>query len=425
MKKGGQPMFNFVNLAKIAVRNLRRYRRRSLLTISLIAFGVVFVLVFVAVSSSFKDLMIRQITDSYLGDLQIHRRGYVASIETLPLNLNLAPQQAGNAVKVLRENSQIASFSERVKFGAMFSNFTETTNIRINGVVPENEFATCPQMSARISSGDKSVDGLKKGKILVPVLLARGMGAKVGDTVVIVATNKDGSVNGKTLVVSGILESATGPGGRDGYIHIDDAMEILRMTQREISEIAISVKDRARVEEVAAALSAQLTAIAKDPKKAPFQVHTWAELSPFANIARMVDLMTVFVKAMLIAIVLISILNVMIMAVYERVREIGTIAAIGTLPGKIRSLFLIEGLFLGIAGAVVGLAASLGIIVGLYLWKVSFNFGQNVGLILEPTIDPAQIAVASAMVIGMSVVASLQPAFKASRMEPIDALRHV
>jgi putative ABC transport system permease protein len=202
-------------------------------------------------------------------------------------------------------------------------------------------------------------------------------------------------------------------------------MEILRMTQREISEIAISLKDRARVEEVAAALSAQLTAIAKDPKKAPFQVHTWAELSPFANIARMVDLMTVFVKAMLIAIVLISILNVMIMAVYERVREIGTIAAIGTLPGKIRSLFLIEGLFLGIAGAVVGLAASLGIIVGLYLWKVSFNFGQNVGLILEPTIDPAQIAVASAMVIGMSVVASLQPAFKASRMEPIDALRHV
>ena len=57
------------NLVKIAIRNIRRYRRRSLLTISLIGFGVVFVLVFVAVSSSFKNLMIRQITDSYLGDL--------------------------------------------------------------------------------------------------------------------------------------------------------------------------------------------------------------------------------------------------------------------------------------------------------------------------------------------------------------------
>jgi putative ABC transport system permease protein len=139
----------------------------------------------------------------------------------------------------------------------------------------------------------------------------------------------------------------------------------------------------------------------------------------------MVDLMTVFVKVMLIAIVLISILNVMIMAVYERVREIGTIAAIGTLPGKIRSLFLVEGLFLGVAGALVGLMASLAIIFGLYLWKFSFNFGQATGLILEPTIDPGQIAIACAMVIGVSIVASLQPAFKASRMEPIDALRHV
>lgn len=418
-------MSNLLNLAKIAVRNIRRYRRRSLLTISLIGFGVVFVLVFVAVSSSFKELMIRQITDSYLGDLQIHRRGYVASIETLPLNLNLAPPQAANAAKVLRETAEIEAFSERIKFGAMFSNFNETTNIRINGVVPEREFATCPQMAERISEGERSVKALDRGKILVPVLLARGLGSKVGDTVVIVATNKDGSVNGKTLTVSGILESATGPGGRDGYIHIDDAMEILRLAQREISEFAISLKQPERADAVAASINARLSAMAKDPKKAPFQVHTWAELSPFANIARMVDLMTVFIKAMLIAIVLISILNVMIMAVYERVREIGTIAAIGTLPRKILSLFLVEGLFLGSAGALAGLVASLAIIFGLRLWKLTFNFGQNVGLILEPTIDPTQVAVACAMVIGVSILASLQPAYKASRMEPIDALRHV
>jgi putative ABC transport system permease protein len=197
------------------------------------------------------------------------------------------------------------------------------------------------------------------------------------------------------------------------------------MPQKEISEFAISVKNPERLEKVAATLTAQLGTMVKDPKKAPFQVHTWAELSPFANIAKMVDLMTIFVKVMLIAIVLISILNVMIMAVYERVREIGTIAAIGTLPSKILSLFLVEGLFLGVAGALVGLVAALAIVFGLYLWKFSFNFGQMTGLILAPTLDLNQIAVACAMVIGVSIVASLQPAFKASRMEPIDALRHV
>ena len=178
------------NLAKIAVRNLRRYRRRTLLTVSLIAFGVIFVLVFVSVSGSFKQLMITQITDSYLGDLQVHRRGYVASIETLPLNLNLNAKQAAAVEKVLKENREIIAYSERIKFGALFSNFAETTNIRINGVYPEKEFATCPELLQRISDGEKSVTALQKGKILVPVLLARGFGVKIGDTVVVVATNK-------------------------------------------------------------------------------------------------------------------------------------------------------------------------------------------------------------------------------------------
>jgi putative ABC transport system permease protein len=217
----------------------------------LIAFGVVFVLVFVAVTASIKDFMIAQITDSYLGDLQIHRGGYVASIETLPLNLNLTSEAVSSIEKVLGGLKEVDSYSERIKFGALFSNFTETTNIRINGVYAEKEFAALPQMLSRISEGEKSVRALEKGKILVPKLLAQGFGAKVGDTVVVVATNKDGSVNGKTFLVSGILESATGPGGRDGYINFEDAREILRISGKEVSEIVVSIKSLGQVEEVA------------------------------------------------------------------------------------------------------------------------------------------------------------------------------
>jgi len=143
-------------LFKIALRNLRRYKRRSLLTISLIAFGVVFVLVFVAVTASIKDFMIAQITDSYLGDLQIHRAGYVASIESLPLDLNLAPADVSKIETTLAGIKDLEAYSERIKFGALFSNFAQTTNIRINGVYPEKEFATCPQMPSRISEGEKS-----------------------------------------------------------------------------------------------------------------------------------------------------------------------------------------------------------------------------------------------------------------------------
>lgn len=83
-------------------------------------------------------------------------------------------------------------------------------------------------------------DGLvQRGKLLIPLPLAKGMKVKVGDTVMPVATNLDGSVNGKTFVVQGILETATGPGGCDGYLHMDDARDLLRMGDGEVSEIAV------------------------------------------------------------------------------------------------------------------------------------------------------------------------------------------
>ena len=217
---------------------------------------------------------------------------------------------------------------------------------------------------------------LKKGEIWIPELLARGMGVKIGDPVVIVATNKDGSVNGKQFTVSGVLESATGPGGRDGYVHLQDAMEILRMAEMEISEMAIRIKNfdkldafTQKLEEI---LSKEVT-----PKGQPiFEVHSWEKLSPFYNIARMIDVMTFFIKLMLIAVVLISIMNVMIMAVYERIREIGTIAAIGTLPGKILSMFVMEGFCLGVIGAVAGNLIGLIIILILNFAGLTFDFGH-------------------------------------------------
>jgi len=410
------------NLFKIAIRNLIRYRRRTLLTASLITIGVVFVLVFASVSGSFKAMITGQITDSMMGHLQLHRKGYVASIDNLPLNLNMKPQGYRKMAQMLQSDAGVEAFSPRLKFGGMFSNFTETTNIRLNGIDPAAEFKTVPLLPSRIVEGKKT---LGRGEIMIPLLLARGMKVKVGDPVVIVATNIDGSVNGKQFIVSGILESATGPGGRDGYVHLDDAAEVLRMTEPEISEVAVRLKDFNRLH---AAMGRLKNKIAGDvnPKGQPvFEVHSWEDLSPFFNIARMIDVMTMFIRIMLIAIVLISIMNVMIMAVYERIREIGTIAAIGTQPGKIRSMFILEGLCMGVTGAAAGALIGVTIIGVINLIGIRFDFGMQKGLLLTPVIRPADIVLVSLIVIVMAVAASLQPAVKASRMEPIEALRHV
>lgn len=201
-----------LNILKIATRNLRRYKRRTFLTASLVTLGVVAVLLFISVSGSFKDMMIGQITDSMLGHIQIHQKGYLASIDSLPLNRNLKEKQVGKVQEILQGNPAVEAFSPRIKLGAMFSNYTETTNIRLNAVIPEQEMATMPLLKDRIVKGEK--EGLlKTGEILVPELIAKGMNVKVGDGIVLVATNRDGSVNGQAFTVRGIVEGVSGPEG--------------------------------------------------------------------------------------------------------------------------------------------------------------------------------------------------------------------
>src|SRR3989338_6685301 len=92
-----------LKILKLAARNLARYWRRTLLTAGLIILGIVALLLFVSVSGSFKGVIVGQITDSMIGHLQVHRKGYVASIDNLPLNLNMKPAQVEKVEQALHE----------------------------------------------------------------------------------------------------------------------------------------------------------------------------------------------------------------------------------------------------------------------------------------------------------------------------------
>lgn len=414
-----------LKLIQLAARNLLRYQRRTLLTSLLIVIGVAAVLLFMAISGSFKQLMIGQITDSMLGHLQVHRRGYVASIESLPLNMNMAPQMVSRVTQALEQEPAVTAVSPRVKFGAMFSNFTETTSLRVNGVEPNAESAVLPLLAGRQLDGVRNGPLVVRGELLIPVLVARGLKVSAGDSVVLVATNRDGSVNGKTFKVRGTLESATGPGGRDGYIHIDDARELLRMTEAEVSEIAVRLKDPQRIQQIGETLQSALAGFKNKQGQTALELHTWERLSPFSNIAKMIDVLTLAIKIMLVSIVLVAVMNVMIMAVYERIREIGAIAAIGTPPSRILGMFLAEGLMLGTAGTFIGIALSIGAVYALNIWKITYSFGQQQGLLLAPSLSALDVIITAIIVIVVAGLASLQPAWKASRMDPITALRHV
>lgn len=475
------------DVLKIAGRNLLRYKRRTILTSLLITVGLAAVLLFIAVAGSFKTMMVAQFTDSMVGHIQVHRRGYVGAMESLPVDRNMRPRMLVKLYQSLDETDEIEAWSPRIKLMAMFSNFASTTSIRLNGVYPDREVATVPQVTQRVFEDGTASPLVERGKIQVPELIANGMKIKVGDTVVLVATNKDGSVNGKTFVVQGILESISGPGGRDGYIHIDDARELLRIQEQaveqeflaglgyaepptkapmdslklkrdaaeakqpvpladtdeflpetrqlftdkdwgqpsEVSEIAIRLRDPGTQEITLTSIEAKVAELKNRRGLTIFQVHPWQKFVPFSKIADMIDLMTLFIRIILISVVLISVMNVLIMAVYERIREIGTISAIGTKPATILALFVSEGFLLGLVGTVIGTAISLVAIGIANRMTFTVAFGRQDNLILVPTISATDVVVTGLLTIVVAVLASLQPAWKASRMNPIKALRHV
>ena len=416
-----------LKIFKIAIRNLLRYKRRTLMTSLLIILGIVLVIVFTGVSSSFKNMMIGQITDSMLGLLQIHRKGYVSSIDNMPLHLNIKGEGLRKIEEFIKDNEEyIESYTMRLKFGAMLSNYEQTSNIRLNGVDPGMESKTCPDLVSRFknSSNDKQ-NFLNVGEIIIPENLARGMKLSKGSDIVLVATNQDGSVNGISLKIAGIVEGLVGPGGRDGYIHINDARTLLRINGNEINEVAFRIKDFNNIGSVMSSFESQLSLFLNKQGQPAFELHDWANLSPFSNIASMVDILIVTIKIVLVSIVLISILNVMMMSVYERVSEIGTIAAIGTVPSKILSLFVAEGFSLGLFSAILGNIMGVLVLYIINVSKIHFSFGRMSGLLLKTSISSGELLTVSVLVLLLTVIASLQPALKASKMEPVDALRHV
>ncbi len=408
------------NLLKIAFRNLYRQKRRSLLTIAIISVGVVAVLLFSALSDAFKNMIIGQITDSMLGHLQIHRKGYVSSLDNLPLDKTINAKQMKKIGEILDKIPQVEAYSKRILMGGMLSNYMETTNIKVAGINPKDEAVVTPLLASRIKKGAM----LKKGEILLPELVTKGMGLKVGQSIVLIVNNADGSVNGQNLKIAGIVESVVGPTGKYGYVHIDDAKAVLRMDKPEFSEIAIRLNKIGSLEKVISQVALETAGMKNKEGKPVIEVHSWKKLSPFYNVAKMIDLMSLFINVLLVAIVLISILNVMIMAVYERIKEIGTLMAIGTLPGKIRTMFLLEGFFLGFFGSVAGSITGVILIVATKFAHITIAFGRNENILIDPSIPFDQMALITLIATIVAIIASLQPAIKASHMDPIDALRH-
>jgi ABC-type lipoprotein release transport system permease subunit len=160
-----------------------------------------------------------------------------------------------------------------------------------------------------------------------------------------------------------------------------------------------------------------------------YEVLHWEELAPeLAQFTEMEKSMSFLFLSIVIIVAAIGILNTMLMAVYERVKEVGVMAAFGYKRRDILVLFVLEGLFIGVVAAVLG--SVLGVGITYYSSVVGIDFaGADVVEFMEPHIYPRlsvyDVVYPFLFAVGIALLAALYPAYKASRLEPVEALRHV
>jgi putative ABC transport system permease protein len=328
----------------------------------------------------------------------------------MPLNYDINQLNRNMLLKKLTQSQNVEAASSRVVFTGLISTYNESTSVRVVGVESMNELNVCPGLRTRIIGKNVSNGLVGKNGVIVTYQLAKAMKIKLGDSIVIVGTNKNGSVNALNLKVEGFFHNTQ----RIVFMNIEDVYTLMRLDS--IIEIVIRVKDFDKLDKV----KTELQKIINDPG---YTVSLWSDISPFATIASVIDLMYIFLVVLVVAIIIVSIMNVMLMAVYERTKEIGTLLAIGTKPSDIMLMFYIESAFMGLFSAIAGSALGMAIIGILRAFKPRIRF-RDIAIQIIPSISFYDILFILVIVVFFTIVATIIPARKAKKLNPIDALRH-
>lgn len=406
-------------LFKIGARNVRRNVRRTLITALAIFVGVIVILLTRGLVSGIQLNLKAMTTETQLGDLQVHTAGYVNSAEGAPLSL--AMDDHAFPPTLAREAGAIA-VAPRILFGGMISRGDASTMVIAQSIDPAVEYAVTPRKRDVISQGHGLEPGDSAGIVLAEGL-AGALNATLGDTVTILTNTKSGAMNAADFTVVGLMApSSPFENKRAAVVQLADAQTLLGM-RGQVTEFALRLPSDASNEDTDAARTKLAALLASRGK---FEVHTWRDLMPQINdIIKTQDAVLALVIAVLFFIVLVGIVNTMLMSVFERVREVGTLMAMGMRGHQVVTMFIFEALTLGVIGAAAGAVAGMAIVAllnraGLQMAPPGATI-KMVLLVVLPQIYPLKamgIAVLSAL------LAAVYPAWQASKLKPIDAIRN-
>ena len=398
---------------RLASRNLHRNRRRTLIAILTVSAGIAaFLLAGGFIQWIFQDM--REATiHSQLGHLQIVRPGYFEKGVADPYSYLLPAQSTEQARIECRAG--VVSLTPRLAFSGLAS-FGDTTQGFIgDGIDPVRERSISQRVTI-IEGRDLERDD--EAAVLLGEGLAKSLGVKISDSLVLLATTASGSANAVEVTVAGIFSTIV----KD---YDDTALRLPIETARKLMRVpgatswVVLLDDTDRTAAAADSLARVLPA-------GNFEIVPWTALADFYNktvtlFSKQVNVMKVIIGL----IIVLTISNTQTMSVLERTTEIGTSLAIGVRRNAVIRLFLCEGLLIGAAGGVVGVVA--GYLSALAISAIGIPMppppGMAHGYMGEILLEMPLLLDALLVAIVATLLASILPAWKASRMNIVDALR--
>jgi putative ABC transport system permease protein len=403
-----------MRISHLALRNLGRNKRRTLVTGLTIAFGV-FAIVFL---QSFVNALMRNIVEvsveTKVGAVQVFKAGYLGSDDPLKMTLQDSPE----LVAKIRTVPGVAAVAPRLDFDGMLSNGSEATMFAAIAIDPAREYAVCPRRATYLAKGSKPLGLGHEDAILVGQTLVESLEAKQGSSLVMQAAGVHGGVNALDVNVQGFLPTThPSESKRATTVTLAFAQKLLRMPGA-ITHYVVGVDNVDKLDQVAGRLRAALGP--------GFQVTTWRDLDTTnAGRAKVIQGLMTVVTVILFLLVLTGVVNTMLMAVYERIREIGTMLAVGVRRWQIRLLFVCEAAFMSLASAFSG--SMLGALVVHVFFRNGFThaFGPSEAVTYYPAVKFGFLLTVIVLAVFGALLAALYPAWKGSRLRPVEALRTV
>jgi putative ABC transport system permease protein len=386
------------------------------MTMGVIVFGVTALILFGGyMEISFQGLRENTINQN-LGHVQVYKKGFLESEAQKPLEYGL--EDLNSLRTTVAADPRVKDTAAQITVNGLITNGEKSIAFLAIGVEPSRDE---PMDTQTMVEGEFLKDDQEDG-IIVGERLAKSLSVGPGDYLTLMTTTVQGSLNGVDMRVIGTF--TTGQKDFDERVlkmHIAGAQRLLHTSR--IERLLVFLHDTADTDTFNAAMQSKFAELKWD-----VETRTWAELATFYHqVVTLYNGIFGFIGLVVFVIVVTSVANTVMMSVFERTREIGTIMAIGTNRSRVWMLFLLEGFFVGTVGGIAGLVFGSGIalLINQFQFQLPPPPGSSVGYTLEILLKPSILAISLSLAIITATASSVIPALKACRLRIVDALGHI